>query len=105
MRPKTRGRRRRRSRPSARAGARLLGSDLFGHERGAFTGAVARRLGKLELARAGTLFLDEVAELRLDAQAKLLRAIERREFQRVGGNELLTTDARIVAATNKDLAA
>jgi DNA-binding NtrC family response regulator len=83
----------------------LLESDLFGHERGAFTGAVARKLGKLELARSGTLFLDEVGELPLEAQAKLLRAIERREFQRVGGNELLRTDARLVAATNRDLAA
>jgi DNA-binding NtrC family response regulator len=84
---------------------RLLESELFGHERGAFTGAVARKLGKLELARSGTLFLDEVGELPLEAQAKLLRAIEKREFQRVGGNELLATDARIVAATNRDLAA
>ncbi len=83
----------------------LVESDLFGHERGAFTGAVERRLGKLELARSGTLVLDEVGELPREAQAKLLRAIERREFQRVGGQELLRTDARIVAATNRDLAA
>jgi transcriptional regulator with PAS, ATPase and Fis domain len=83
---------------------RLLESELFGHERGAFTGAVARKLGKLELARSGTFFLDEVGELPLETQAKLLRAIEKREFQRVGGHELLRTDARIVAATNRDLA-
>jgi len=83
----------------------LLESDLFGHERGAFTGAVARRLGKLELARGGTLFLDEVGELPPEAQAKLLRAIERLEFQRVGGHEVLRTDARLVAATNRDLVA
>jgi two-component system NtrC family response regulator len=90
---------------SATLGAALIESELFGHERGAFTGAVARKLGKLELARGGTLFLDEVGELPLEAQAKLLRAIERKEFQRVGGVETLATDAWLVAATHRDLAA
>jgi DNA-binding NtrC family response regulator len=80
-------------------------SELFGHERGAFTGAVARRLGKLELARGGTLFLDELGELKLDVQAKLLRVVEQRDFERLGGGERLATDARIVAATNRDLEA
>jgi DNA-binding NtrC family response regulator len=80
-------------------------SELFGHERGAFTGAVARRLGKLELARGGTLFLDELGELKLEAQAKLLRVVEQRDFERLGGGERLTTDARIIAATNRDLEA
>jgi len=83
----------------------LLESELFGHERGAFTGAVARKLGLLELAADGTLFLDEVGELPLAAQAKLLRAIDRRQYQRVGGVETLSTDARFVAATHRDLPA
>ncbi len=83
----------------------LLESELFGHERGAFTGAVARKLGLLELASEGTLFLDEVGELPLAAQAKLLRAIDRRQFQRVGGVETLTSGARFVAATHRDLPA
>jgi DNA-binding NtrC family response regulator len=83
----------------------LLESELFGHERGSFTGAVARKIGLLELAGDGTLFLDEVGELPLAAQAKLLRAIDRRQFQRVGGAEALTTDARFVAATHRDLPA
>ncbi|MHC4391299.1 MAG: sigma 54-interacting transcriptional regulator [Planctomycetota bacterium] len=81
----------------------LLESELFGHERGAFTGAVARRLGKLELVGAGTLFLDEVGELPPEAQAKLLRAIDKRQFQRVGGHKVLTTHARFVGATHRDL--
>ncbi|MBL9088942.1 MAG: sigma 54-interacting transcriptional regulator [Planctomycetia bacterium] len=83
----------------------LLESELFGHERGAFTGAVARKLGLLELAGDGTLFLDEIGELPLAAQAKLLRAIDRRQFHRVGGAETLTTAARFVAATHRDLPA
>ncbi len=83
----------------------LLESELFGHERGAFTGAIARKIGLLELASDGTLFLDEVGELPLAAQAKLLRAIDRRQFQRVGGSETLTTQARFVAATHRDLPA
>ncbi|HVY60724.1 MAG TPA: sigma 54-interacting transcriptional regulator [Planctomycetota bacterium] len=81
----------------------LLESELFGHERGAFTGAVARKLGKLELAQGGTLFLDEVGELPLAAQAKLLRAVDKRQFQRVGGQQVLTTNARFVAATHRNL--
>jgi DNA-binding NtrC family response regulator len=81
----------------------LLESELFGHERGAFTGAVARKLGKLELVQGGTLFLDEVGELPPAAQAKLLRAIDKRQFQRVGGHDLLTTSARFVAATHRNL--
>ncbi|RME76963.1 MAG: sigma-54-dependent Fis family transcriptional regulator, partial [Planctomycetota bacterium] len=81
----------------------LLESELFGHERGAFTGAVARKLGKLELVGGGTLFLDEVGELPLEAQAKLLRAIDRREFVRLGGRDTLRARARFVAATHRDL--
>jgi len=81
----------------------LLESELFGHERGAFTGAQARKLGKLEQADGGTLFLDEVGELAPGLQAKLLRALQEHTFERVGGNETLTSDARIIAATNRDL--
>jgi PAS domain S-box-containing protein len=81
----------------------LMESELFGHERGAFTGAVAQRAGRFELAEGGTLFLDEIGELPLEAQAKLLRVLEVREFQRVGGTRTLTSNARIVAATNQDL--
>jgi len=83
----------------------LLESELFGHERGAFTGAQARKLGKLELAAGGTLFLDEVGELAPTLQAKLLRALQERRFERVGGQESLTASARILAATNRDLRA
>ena len=83
----------------------LVESELFGHERGSFTGAVSRRHGRFELARHGTLFLDEVAELPLEVQAKLLRVIQEREFERVGGTETIVTDARVLAATNRDLAA
>ncbi|MFC1706252.1 sigma 54-interacting transcriptional regulator [Planctomycetota bacterium] len=81
----------------------LLESDLFGHEPGAFPDAVSRRLGKLGIVGSGTLFLDEVGELSLEAQAKLLRAIDRREYERAGGQDLLTTNARFVAATQRDL--
>ena len=81
----------------------LLESELFGHERGAFTGAIARKLGKLEIAQGGTLFLDEVGELPLEAQAKLLRAMDARQFTPLGGNQTLTTTARFVAATHRDL--
>jgi two-component system response regulator AtoC len=81
----------------------LIESELFGHERGAFTGALEKRLGKFELANTGVLFLDEIASLRLDLQAKLLRVLQEREFERVGGNKTIRTDVRIVAATNRDL--
>ncbi len=81
----------------------LLESELFGHERGAFTGAVRAREGAFEVASGGTLFLDEIGELSLDLQPKLLRALERREFKRVGASRYLPTDARIVAATHRDL--
>ncbi|MFW2390366.1 MAG: sigma-54 interaction domain-containing protein, partial [Polyangiales bacterium] len=83
----------------------LLESELFGHEKGAFTGAHARRRGRLELAEGGTFFLDEIAELRPELQAKLLRALEERTFERLGGTRTLRADTRWVAATNRDLAA
>jgi len=81
----------------------LVESEMFGHERGAFTGATERRIGRFELAHAGTLFLDEVGDLGLDAQAKLLRAIEAKEVERVGGGKPVRVDVRVVSATNKDL--
>jgi two-component system nitrogen regulation response regulator NtrX len=81
----------------------LVESEMFGHERGAFTGATERRIGRFELANKGTLFLDEVGDLHLEAQAKLLRAIESSEIERLGGGKPLRIDVRIVAATNKDL--
>ena len=81
----------------------LVESEMFGHERGAFTGALERRIGKFELAHRGTLLLDEVGDLGLDAQAKLLRAIEAREVERVGGGKPVAVDTRVIAATNKDL--
>src|SRR5262249_50066350 len=82
----------------------LLESELFGHERGAFTGATARRHGLLELAHMGTLFLDEVGEMSVAMQAKLLRALDRGEIRRLGGDRTLYVDVRIIAATNRDLA-
>jgi len=81
----------------------LLESELFGHERGSFTGAHQRKLGKFEIARGGTIFLDEVGELEMVLQAKLLRVIQQKEFERVGGTEIIKTDVRIISATNKDL--
>jgi DNA-binding NtrC family response regulator len=83
----------------------LLETELFGHEKGAFTGAVARKPGKFELAHRGTLFLDEIGDLPMGLQAKILRALEERKFERVGGTALLHVDVRIVAATNKPLRA
>jgi DNA-binding NtrC family response regulator len=81
----------------------LLESELFGHERGAFTGAVERRIGRFELADGGTLFLDEIGELEPPMQVKLLRVLEERAFERVGGSKTLQVDVRLVAATNRDL--
>jgi len=83
----------------------ILESELFGHERGAFTGAVQRKQGKFELADRGTLFLDEIGEMAMGLQAKLLRVLEDRSFMRVGGTETITVDVRIIAATNSDLEA
>jgi DNA-binding NtrC family response regulator len=83
----------------------LVENELFGHERGAFTGAGARKVGKMDLAHRGTLFLDEIGELPLAIQAKLLRVLEERRFERVGGTQLLEVDVRIVVATNRDLQA
>jgi DNA-binding NtrC family response regulator len=81
----------------------LVESTLFGHEKGAFTGAIRQQIGKFELASGGTLFLDEVGDLRYDLQAKLLRAIQEREIERVGGTHPIKTDLRLIAATNVDL--
>jgi DNA-binding NtrC family response regulator len=83
----------------------LVESELFGHEKGAFTGAVARREGKFEAAHGGTLFLDECGDMPLETQAKLLRAIQEKEFERVGGNQPIKVDVRLIAATNQDLEA
>jgi formate hydrogenlyase transcriptional activator len=85
--------------------ASLIASELFGHEKGAFTGAVERRQGRFELAHAGTIFLDEVGELPAETQIALLRVLQERQFERVGGTRVLSTDVRVIAATNRDLTA
>jgi two-component system response regulator AtoC len=81
----------------------LLESELFGHEKGSFTGAHQRKIGKFELAKNGTIFLDEIGEMEMSLQAKILRVIQQKEFDRVGGNEVIPTNARILSATNRDL--
>ncbi len=82
----------------------LIESELFGHERGAFSGAIQRRIGRFELANEGTIFLDEIGEVPPEVQVKLLRVLQEREFERVGGNQTIRTDVRVIAATNRDLA-
>jgi transcriptional regulator with GAF, ATPase, and Fis domain len=84
--------------------AGLIESELFGHEKGAFTGAIARKIGRLELAHEGTLFLDEIGEMPLDLQPKLLRALQEREIERLGGTRPIPVNIRLIAATNRDLA-
>jgi transcriptional regulator with GAF, ATPase, and Fis domain len=83
----------------------LIASELFGHEKGAFTGATQRRLGRFELAEGGTIFLDEIGELPLETQIALLRVLQEREFERVGGNQAIRAEVRVIAATNRDLEA
>jgi formate hydrogenlyase transcriptional activator len=83
----------------------LIASELFGHEKGSFTGALQRRLGRFESADGGTLFLDEVGELPLETQVALLRVLQEREFERVGGSQTVSVDVRVIAATNRDLTA
>lgn len=83
--------------------ASLVESELFGHEKGAFSGAIQRRIGRFELAQGGTIFLDEIGEVPLDVQVKLLRVLQEREFERVGGSEPIKINVRVIAATNRDL--
>src|SRR5439155_13953888 len=83
----------------------LIASELFGHEKGAFTGALQRRLRRFELANGGTLFLDEIGELPAETQLALLRVLQEREFERVGGNQAIRADGRVIAATSRDLQA
>ena len=83
--------------------AELIASELFGHEKGAFTGAMQQRIGRFEAANGGTIFLDEIAELSPEIQVSLLRVLQEKEFERVGGNRTIKTDARVIVATNKDL--
>src|SRR5499427_3700802 len=81
----------------------LVASELFGHEKGSFTGAMQQRVGRFEAANGGTIFLDEIAELSPEIQVALLRVLQEKEFERVGGNRTIKTDVRVIAATNKDL--
>src|SRR5207247_4144171 len=83
--------------------AGVIESELFGHEKGAFTGALTRKVGRFELANGGTLFLDEIGDLPLELQAKLLRVLQDGEFERVGGTRTLKVDVRLIAATNRNL--
>src|SRR5207237_1612969 len=83
--------------------AELIASELFGHEKGAFTGALQQRIGRFEAADGGTIFLDEIGELTTEMQIALLRVLQEKEFERVGGNRTIHTDVRVIAATNRNL--